>query len=176
MTHLPKSSLGWITALLLIAVTVNLSARSKKSKLRRGDDAPAFSLKGDDGKTYSLSDFSNQKVVLYFYPLDDSHYCTQQSCSLARGYAPYKENNIQLFGINHQSIESHAAFKKKHHLPFTLLSDPSSEVITAYGAYSPFFTKRITILIENGKIVKVLRKIDVTNHADQILKAFDIKL
>ncbi len=175
MTHLSKSSLGWITILLLIAVTVNISARSKKSKLRRGDDAPEFSLQGDDGTTYSLSDFSNQKVVLYFYPLDDSRYCTQQSCSLARGYAPYKEHNIKLFGINHQSIGSHAAFKEKHHLPFTLLSDPSSEIIRAYGAYSPFFTKRITILIENGKIVKILRKIDVNDHADQILKAFGIK-
>ena len=175
MTHLLNNFLRWITIALLCVATVNLFAASKKSNLKPGDIAPAFSLQGDDGKTYRLSDFNNQKVVLYFYPLDKSPNCTKQACSLAQGYASYEKNNIKLFGINHQSVKSHAAFKTKHHLPFTLLSDPSSAVIKAYGAYSTLFTKRITILIDNGKIVTVLHNIDVNNHADQILKAFGLK-
>jgi peroxiredoxin Q/BCP len=174
MTHFIKKYLALITIVLLCVTTIPLSAALKKSKLHQGDSAPTFSLQGDDGKTYRLSDFNNQKVVLYFYPLDNSPKCTKQACSLASGYAAYTKNNIQLFGINHASTKSHASFKKKNRLPFILLSDPSSAVIKAYGAYSPLFTKRITVLIDHGKIVAILRKIDVNNHADQILKAFGL--
>ncbi len=164
-----------VSFFLLLSFSVPISAARKKSKrLRPGDDAPEFTLQGDDGKTYSLSDFNDQKVVLFFYPLDDSHYCTKQVCSLSLGYESLKKSGIQLFGINHQSIKSHAAFKKKHQLPFTLLSDPSSTTIKAYRAYSPLFTKRITVLIENGKIVKILRKPNVDKHADEIIKGFDL--
>jgi len=162
-----------IAGLLLCIVTVQIFAARKRSRLKAGDVAPEFTLQGDDGKTYSLADFDDQKVVLFFYPSDDSYYCTKQVCSLTHGYELLKKHNIQLFGINHQSVESHAAFKKKHALPFILLSDPTSQVIRAYGAYSPFLTKRITVLIDKGNIVKVLRKIDVNEHADQILKAFN---
>lgn len=174
MTNMLKNSIQLIAVALLCIATVNLSAAPKKSRLKPGDAAPAFSLQGDDGKTYRLSDFKD-KVVLYFYPLDKSRNCTKQACSLASGYASYEKNNIQLFGINHQSVKSHRAFKKKNHLPFILLSDPSCAIIKAYGAYSTLFTKRITILIDKGKIVTILRNIDVNNHADQILKAFDLK-
>ena len=154
----------------------HISAAPEKVNLESGDVAPVFTLRGDDGKLYKLLDFNNQKVVLYFYPLDNSHYCTKQACSLAQRYAQYKKNNIQLFGINHQSVESHSAFKEKHRLPFTLLSDPSCTVIKAYNAYSRLFTKRITFLIDKGKIVAILRDFDVNNHADQILKAFGLKI
>ena len=153
--------------------TAQLSA--KKSKLKVGDVAPEFTLQGDDGKTYKLSDFDNQKVVLYFYPLDYSRDCTKQACSLERGYAMLKQNNIKIFGINHESVESHAAFKKKHKLPFTLLSDPSPyNMIKAYDAYSLAFVKRITFLIDKGKIIAILRKVNVNDHADQIIRAFDL--
>ncbi len=174
MTNMLKNSIQVIAIAILCIATGNLSAAPKRSRLKPGDAAPAFSLQGDDGKTYRLSDFNDQKVVLYFYPLDKSHNCTKQACSLARGYESYKKNNIQLFGINPQSIKSHTAFKKKHDLPFTLLSDPSHVVIKAYGSYSPLFIKRITILIDKGRIVAILRNIDLNNHADQILKAFDL--
>ena len=173
MTYLLKKSLHWIIISLCIA-TVSLSARTK-SKLKPGDLAPAFSLQGDNGKTYTFSDYNDQKVVLYFYPLDNSHYCTKQACSLAQKHDLYEKNNIKLFGINHQPIASHAAFKAKHDLPFTLLSDPKPyEVIKAYGAYSPVFIKRVTYLIDKGKIITILYDIDINNHADQILKAFDL--
>ena len=174
MANLSKNFLRWGIAFLCVAI-VSLSFASKKPRLKPGDAAPAFTLQADDGKTYKLSAFNDQKVVLYFYPLDNSSYCTKQACSLKRGYDLHKKNDIQLFGINHQSVKSHAAFKKKHQLPFALLSDPSCMVTKAYGAYSSLFIKRITFLIDSGKIVAVLRNIDVNNHADQILKAFDIK-
>lgn len=164
----------WITVFLLCITTVQFSV-AKKSKLKVGDTAPGFVLQGDDGKNYKLSDFKNQKVVLFFYPLDDSAQCTKEACSLAQGFPQYKKNNIQLFGINHESIKSHTKFKKKHNLPFILLSDPSCAVIKAYGAYSALFIKRITFLIDHGKIVSILRDIDVHNHADQIIKAFNLK-
>ncbi len=164
-----------IAIVFLCIATVHLSAASKKSTLKSGDVAPVFTLQADDGKTYSLSDFINQKVVLCFYPLDKSPNFTKQACSIARGYKECEKYNIKLFGINHQSVKSHAAFKTKHLLPYTLLSDPSCTVIKAYGAYSFLFVKRITILIDNGKIVAVLHNIDINNHADQILKAFDLK-
>lgn len=164
-----------LTIAFLCVATVHLSARSKKSKLRPGDPAPAFTLTGDDGKTYTLSDFNNQKVVLFFYPLDNSYYCTKQVCSLSQGYRLLQKNNIQLFGINHESVKSHAAFKEKHHLPFTLLSDPTCAVIKVYGVYSTLYTKRITVLIDKGKVITILRNIDVNNHADEIIKAFDLQ-
>ncbi len=157
-------------AFLLIAA--QLFARARKPKLNVGDIAPAFTLQGDDGKTYKLSDFDNQKVALYFYPLDNSPGCTKQACSLARGYDLLKENRIKLFGINHQSPKSHTAFKESHTLPFILLSDPTNNTIRAYGAYSPLFVKRLTFLIDKGKIIAILRKIDVNDHADQIVRAF----
>jgi len=169
-----KTIFSFTAIALLCVATAHLSAARRKSRLKVGDMAPEFALQGDNGKTYSLSDFGDQKVVLFFYPKDESFYCTQQVCSLAQGYSLLKKQAITLFGINHQPIEAHAEFKKKHELPFVLLSDPSSQTIRAYGAYSPLYTKRITVLIENGKIVKVLRKIDVNKHADQILKAFAI--
>ena len=171
MQYSVSNSTHWIAIGLIFLAILPLHA-AKKSRIKPGDKAPEFALQGDDGKTYKLSDFNDQKVVVYFYPKDNSPYCTKQACSLAKGYAPYRKHNIKVFGINHQSPKTHAQFKEKHNLPFTLLSDPSSEVAKAYGAYSPLFIKRITILIDNGKIVKVLRSINVNNHANQILKAF----
>ena len=167
-----KNILSFTIFIFLQFTCIPLSLASKK--LRPGDIAPAFSLQGDDGTTYTLSDFKDQKLVLYFYPLDDSYYCTQQACNIAGQDARFKKNRITVFGINHESIKSHAAFKKKHHLPFTLLSDPSCATIKAYDAYSRLFIKRITYLIDKGKIVAILRDIDVNNHADQIIKAFHI--
>ncbi len=156
---------------LILLVALPLHAK-KKPTLQPGDKAPEFALQADDGKIYKLSDFNDQKVVVYFYPKDDTRDCTKQACSLARGYAPYKKHNIKVFGINDQNPKTHAKFKKKYNLPFTLLSDPSGKVIKAYGAYSWPFIKRITILIDNGKVVKVLRNVNVNDHANEILKAF----
>jgi thioredoxin-dependent peroxiredoxin len=169
-----KNFLHWIIVFLLCIATIHIS-EAKKSKLKPGDLAPAFVLQGDDGKTHRLSDFNNQKVVLFFYPLDNSPQCTKEACSLAQAYDYYKKNNIQLFGINHESVQSHLKFKKKHNLPFILLSDPSCDVIKAYGAYSSLFIKRITFLIDKGRIVAILRDVDVKKHADQILKAYGLK-
>lgn len=160
--------------IILCVIMIPIVAGRKRSRLTSGDPAPEFTLQGDDGKWYSLADYIDGKVALFFYPRDSSYYCTQQVCNLSDGYTLLKKKGIQLFGINHQSIESHRAFKEKHAVPFTLLSDPKSKVIKEYGAYSPFFTRRITVLIENGRIVKVLRNIDVNKHAEQILTAFDL--
>lgn len=159
--------------IVMFSSCIGKNSMSEKIALKVGAKAPAFELQGDDGKMYKLSDYDDQKVVLFFYPRDKSYYCTKQACSLALGYNQYKNNNIMLFGINHQSVESHVAFKKKHKLPFMLLSDPTYATIKAYGAYSSLFIKRITVLIDKGTVIAILRNIDVNDHANQILETFE---
>ncbi len=161
----------WIFVVSIIGLA-SCAIRARSVSLKEGQPAPQFTLFGDDGVCYDMKDYMKGKVVLFFYPLDNSYFCTKQACSIGQDYALLRKNGITVFGINHQSIESHAAFKKKHHLPFTLLSDPDSSIAKQYGAYTPFYTKRITILIQDGRIVSVLQNIDVAHHAEQIMQGF----
>lgn len=144
--------------------------------LQVGDDAPNFTLEGDDNKFYSLSDYKNGKVVLFFYPLNYSPNCTAQACSLNKSNEIYEKHNITIFGINYQSSKKHAEFKKDHNLKYILLSDTDKSVSTAYGAHTGLLTamapSRITVLINKGKILAILNDIDVSQHDNQILKAF----
>jgi peroxiredoxin Q/BCP len=115
---------------------------------------------------------------LYFYPRDNTPGCTKQACAIAQNYDALTQHDIKIFGINYQSPEVHRAFKKQYHLPFTLLSDTHKNVSSAYGAYSwwhPIFPKRITILIENHRIIKIIDDVDVTRHVEQIFNGFGIK-
>lgn len=165
---------------LLACIGITMATTISAKKLKVGDNAPEFTLTGDDGKEYSLP--MNKKVVVYFYPLDESRDCTKQGCSLARSSDQYKQHGIEVFGVNHQSVAEHAAFKENHSIPFILLSDPDSKVSEAYGTHGwllwlPWFTtKRKTFLIDHGKIVAILGKdIDVNNHGEQVLREFGIE-
>lgn len=143
-----------------------------------GQKAPAFSLKDDSGKTVSLSDFKGKKVVLYFYPKDNTGGCTQQACDFRDGYARLGKAKAAVLGVSADSVESHAKFKAKQGLNFQLLSDPEHKALDAYGVWqekSLYGRKfmgivRSTFIIdEAGKISKVYPKVRVAGHVDDIL-------
>lgn len=166
---------------LLICGTALLLSCTKKKRLTRGNKAPSFTLQDETGSWRSLEEFRGKNVVLYFYPHDDTPGCTQQACSF-RDKAPlYAKHDMVVLGINFDSPASHAAFKEKYHLPFILLTDAKKEVAKAYGAKSsiPFighlFPDRVTFLIDKeGNIIKMLKNIDVSIYADEVLKEFGV--
>ena len=101
--------------------------------LQEGMQAPAFTLANKDGKMVSLSDFLGKKVVLYFYPKDNTPGCTRQACAFAAAYSEFEKKNAVVIGISKDSVSSHEKFAKKYNLPFILLSDPELQAIQAYG-------------------------------------------
>jgi thioredoxin-dependent peroxiredoxin len=147
--------------------------------LKVGDLAPDFQLKDEAGKMRTLAEFRGKKVALYFYPKDNTPGCTREACSLRDGYSTLQEAGIVILGVSFDTSESHRKFKDKHNLPFILLSDGKKEVAKAYGAsgglLGALMAKRYTYLIdENGKIVHIFKKVDVSNHAEEVLQAFSM--
>ena len=146
--------------------------------LEVGMKAPDFSLLDKDGKTVSLSDFKGKKIVLYFYPKDNTPGCTRQACAFAGGYSEFKKRDIEVIGISKDSIASHAKFVEKYNLPFVLLSDPDLEVANIYGVVKEknMYGKlsigvvRTTFVIdENFNIVKIMPKVKPDTNAQEIL-------
>ena len=145
--------------------------------VRAGDPAPDFTVQDDRGKTRTLAEFHGKKVVLYFYPKDNTPGCTKEACSLRDGYSALQEAGIVILGASFDSPASHRKFKEKHNLPFVLLSDEKKEVAETYGAsgglLGSMMAKRYTYLInEKGMIVHIFKKVDVKNHAKEVLQAF----
>jgi len=140
--------------------------------------APDFALNDKDGNKVSLSDFLGKKVVLYFYPKDNTPGCTRQACAFAGAYKEFKEKNVEVIGISRDSVASHVKFAEKHNLPFILLSDPELEAIKAYGVWQEkklygklsFGVVRTTFIIdEAGNIEKVMKKVKPDTNAAEIL-------
>jgi len=149
--------------------------------LKEGTKAPDFKLPSQDGKIVKLSDFRGKKVALYFYVRDFTPGCTNQACSMRDGNDKLRANGIVTIGISTDSVESHKKFVNKYDLPFTILSDSNTKVARAYGVYGMktfmgrkfMGVKRTTFLIdEKGRIVKVMPKVDVKHHADEVLEVF----
>ena len=149
--------------------------------LKEGDAAPDFTARDAGGEEVSLKDLRGRKVVLYFYPKDDTPGCTKQACSLRDGYAEFERQNIKVLGVSLDDERSHQKFAAKYDLPFTLLADTDHAVADAYGVYGEkqFMGKkymglsRKTFLIdEEGHIVKIFDKVNVDEHADEVLAAF----
>lgn len=145
-----------------------------------GEKAPDFTLRDGTGKDVSLSDYLGKKVVLYFYPKDNTPGCTRQACAFAGTYAAFRQKGVEVIGISKDSVESHARFVKKYDLPFTLLSDPERIAIEAYGVWkektlygkTSFGVVRTTFLIdEKGIIEKVMPKVKPDTNAEEILAA-----
>jgi len=174
--------LGLGTLMIILHVFIYPGmAGATKTLLKVGDPAPDFELKDDTGTLRSLKEFRGKKVVVYFYPKDDTPGCTKEACNFRDNYDLYEENHIVVIGINYDSPESHRKFKEKYNLPFILLTDADKQVAKAYGAYGGvmkfFVPRRMTFLIdEQGKIVHIFEKVDVTNHARDVLKAFGIQI
>lgn len=150
--------------------------------LEAGDKAPDFSGKDQDGNEVKLSDFTGKKVVLYFYPKDDTPGCTKQACSLRDGFPNLTQNNIVVLGVSNDDEESHQKFIEKYDLPFTLIADTDKEIVNKYEVYGEknmygnkfMGIKRTTFLIdEQGKIKKIFKRVKVDEHADEVLKAFN---
>ena len=148
--------------------------------LSTGDKAPSFSLQSDSGETVSLDQLRGKKVVLYFYPKDDTPGCTVEACEFRDSWSAVKKTGAALFGVSPDKIESHQKFKKKFNLPFPLLADPDHKAAEAYGAWgekSMYGKKymgilRSTFVIdEQGQIARVFEKVKPEGHAAQVLEA-----
>ncbi len=146
--------------------------------LEVGTKAPQFTLPDKDGNAVSLSDFLGKKVVLYFYPRDNTPGCTRQACAFAQAYAGFKANDIAVIGVSKDSVESHRKFAEKYDLPFILLADPERRVIESYGVWqekknygkvSMGVVRSTYIIDEKGFIEKVMSKAKPDTNAAEIL-------
>ena len=149
--------------------------------LKEGDKAPDFTLKNQNGEDVKLSDLKGNKTAIYFYPKDDTPGCTKQACSIRDGFKELTDAGIKVFGVSMDNETKHQKFISKYDLPFDLLIDENHGIADKYGAYGEkkFMGKtyngilRKTFLIdEQGKLVKIFDKVKVSEHADEILKAF----
>ena len=148
--------------------------------LKEGDKAPAFTLTDENGAKVSLSDFKGKKVVVYFYPKDDTPGCTKEACSFRDSYDDILAKGAVVIGISQDSEASHGKFKNKYDLPFHLLSDPERAAITAFGAWGEkqMYGKsyegilRSTFVIgEDGTVLKAWPKVKPEEHAAEVLSA-----
>ncbi len=138
-----------------------------------GDPAPDFSLPDENGQMHYLAQYRGQKVVVYFYPKDDTPGCTKEACGIRDNYDDFTDSGIVVFGVSYDNASSHRKFKKKFDIPFHLLTDKDKSVSKAYGADGMFFPSRKTYLIgEDGTLVKIYDKVNVLKHADEILRTF----
>lgn len=149
-------------------------------KLQPGDQAPDFTATDENGKTISLADFKGKKLILFFYPKDNTPGCTAEACNLRDNYQMLKEKGFELLGVSPDGAASHQKFKEKFNLPFPLLADTDKAVLKAYGAWGPksMYGKlfdgvnRSTFVIdENGRIAQVFTKVKTGDHTKQILEA-----
>jgi len=147
--------------------------------LQKGDKAPQFSAKDQDGNSHSLSDYKGKKLVVFFYPKANTPTCTVEACNMRDNFERFKANNYELLGVSADSAKSQTNFKKKFDLPFPLLADEDKSVIEAFGVWGPkkFMGRefdgihRFTFVIdENGIIEEVITDVKSKVHADQILK------
>ncbi len=147
--------------------------------LKEGMKAPDFTLTDKDGREASLSDFLGKKIVLYFYPKDNTPGCTRQACAFAGAYSAFRNKDIEVIGISRDSITSHVKFAEKYSLPFILLSDPEVKVAEAYGVWqekklygkvSMGIVRTTFIIDENGNIEKIMPKVKPDTNAADILE------
>ena len=152
------------------------------TQLSEGEKAPAFKAKDQNGNSVSLSDFKGKKVVLYFYPEDDTPTCTIEACNLRDNYKELEKNGLTVLGISPDDEKKHKKFEEKYSLPFTLLADPGKKIIDQYGVWGEknlygrkyMGLHRTTFLIdEKGIIKKIFKKPKSKIHSEEILKALN---
>ena len=146
--------------------------------LKIGDAAPDFTLPDADGNMIALKDFRGRKVVLYFYPKDNTPGCSRQACAFAENYEGFKSRDIAVIGISKDSVASHRKFADKYNLPFTLLADPELTAIQSYGVWqekklygkvSMGVVRTTFIIDEKGSVAKVMPKVKPDTNASEIL-------
>ncbi len=150
-------------------------------KLKPGDIAPAFTAKDQDGNEITLSGLKDKRIILYFYPKDNTSGCTAEACSLRDGKSELEKMGFKIIGVSPDSEKSHQKFIEKQNLNFTLLSDPDHAVALAYGVWGPkkFMGReyegilRTTFIIDaDGKIEKIFDKVDTKRHFEQIADSY----
>ena len=135
--------------------------------LREGDKLPAVTVLDDEGNSVTTTDLLGGPLILYFYPKDDTPGCTSQASQFRDSYRQFQEKNARIVGVSRDSVESHQRFKKKFAIPFALLADTESKLYEALGV-----SARTTFLIDSsGKITKVWPKVNVNEHAEDVLAA-----
>jgi peroxiredoxin Q/BCP len=146
-----------------------------------GTPAPQFEGTDQNGNSVKLSNYLGKKVVLYFYPKDNTPGCTAEACSLRDNYEELLKQGFAVLGVSPDSVVSHGKFAAKYELPFPLIADPEKKILTAYGAYGEktMYGKKVTgvirttfIIDEKGMIEKVIKKVDTKDHAPQIFKLY----
>jgi len=159
-----------------------MASKIVTKELEVGDKAPAFSLKNTEGKPVKLSDFKDQKVVLYFYPKDDTPGCTKEACAFRDDYVQLQKRGVVVLGVSADDQQSHRKFTQKYSLPFTLLSDPDHTMMEKYNAWveKNMYGKkymgvaRITYIInEDGKIAHIFAKVKPETHSQDVLQVID---
>ena len=154
---------------------------TKMTTLKIGDKAPDFLVKNELGKDVTLSDFSGKKVVLFFYPKDNTPGCTAESCNLRDHYQELKKHGFDVLGISADSEESHQKFIKKYDLPYHLLADTTKKMLNDYGVWGPktFMGRtsdgihRTTFVVdEEGIIERIFTKVKTKTHTEQILETY----
>ena len=152
--------------------------------LKEGDKAPDFKVINELGDEMILADFSGKKLVLYFYPKDNTPGCTAESCNLRDHYADLKTKGFEVLGVSADNEASHQKFIKKHELPFHLLADTEKEVLNAYGVWGPKkfmgrtfdgINRTTFVLDENGMIERIFTKVKTKEHTEQILESYQLK-
>jgi peroxiredoxin Q/BCP len=150
--------------------------------LQAGEKAPDFQGENQNGEIVSLADFRGKKVILYFYPKDNSPGCTAEACSLNDKSEYFLHKGYAIIGVSPDSVASHKKFEEKYHLFFNLISDPEKQIIQAYGAWGEkknygktyMGLLRTTFIIsEDGMIEKVFPRVDTKTHAEQIIKSLE---
>jgi peroxiredoxin Q/BCP len=153
------------------------------TQLKEGGIAPVFKGKDQDGKWISLEDFKGKKVVLYFYPKDDTPGCTAEACNLRDNYQDLLSRGFAIIGVSPDSEQSHGRFKSKYELPFSLIADPDKQILQAYGAWGEknMYGKKVMgvlrttfIIDESGNILKIIKKVNTGDHTKQILQELEI--
>ena len=148
------------------------------SKLKTGDYAPDFKGKDQNGKEVCFQDYRGKKLILYFYPKDNTSGCTAEACSLRDSYSDFRRRGYEIIGVSPDSEKSHTGFIAKYNLPFTLIADTEKTIATAYGVWAEkkmygrayMGILRTTFVIdENGVIENIIEKVDTKNHASQII-------
>ncbi len=151
--------------------------------IKEGMKAPDFTLNDKDGRPVSLSDHLGKKVVVYFYPKDNTPGCTRQACAFAGAYEKFKGGGVEVIGISRDSVQSHIKFAEKYDLPFTLLSDPELVAIQAFGVWqekrlygkvSMGVVRSTFIIDEQGYITRVMPKVKPDTNAEEVLSALSL--
>ena len=147
--------------------------------LKEGTKAPDFSLPDQNGKIHSLSEYKGQRVILYFYPKDNTSGCTKQACGFAERYPQFREKGAVILGINRDTVASHKKFEEKYGLPFPLLSDTGLDVLkmydvwkekTNYGKVSMGIVRTTYLIDENGVIVRAMDKVKAAENPQEMLE------